>query len=250
MHLRELTKFLDEYFAISDCPDISLNGLQVEGKPHVKKIALAVDACSETFHKSAALKADILLTHHGIFWNRQFPVTGIHADRLKTLFKNNISLYAVHHPLDIHPEIGNSAGLIALLGFEKDKPFGESQGIYFGFTGSSKKPVAYSTLIKRIHRNLGVKPIGYKFGKDRIKTIAVISGSGASSVEEASEAQVDLFLTGELRHSSYHLAKELAINLVFCGHYATETIGIQLLGEVITKNFGLDTIFIDVPTGM
>ncbi|MFC1557682.1 Nif3-like dinuclear metal center hexameric protein, partial [candidate division KSB1 bacterium] len=111
MRLTTLTKFLNGYLAVENCPDIALNGLQVEGHADVSKVALAVDACSETFRKAASLKSDLLFTHHGIFWNRQYALTGIHADRIKTLIKNGISLYSAHLPLDIHPESGNNAGM-------------------------------------------------------------------------------------------------------------------------------------------
>jgi dinuclear metal center YbgI/SA1388 family protein len=250
MKLSELTRFIDDYLSISECPDISLNGLQVEGKPEVQKIALAVDACSETFIKAASLKADILITHHGIFWGKQFPITGMNADRIKTLIKNGISLYAAHLPLDIHPESGNNAGLIDELGLEKGEPFGEYKGILVGMTGICPEQIEYNAFLSKLSGWLKNKPVAYKFGKDIIKKICVISGGGASCIDQTSGTDIDLFLTGELSHSSYHLAKELNLNLVFCGHYATETLGVKRLGGVIENKFGLETVFIDVPTGM
>jgi len=250
MKLAELTSFLDEYLSIGDCPDSALNGLQVEGDPEVRTVALAVDACSETFCKAAALKADILMTHHGIFWGRQFPLTGIHADRVRTLLSNGISLYAAHLPLDIHPVIGNNVSLIEALGFSIDEPFGEYKGLKIGYTGVAGRAVAYSSFLRRIRKKLGVKPVAYKFGRDHIRTIAVVSGGGAAQLEETAGTDIDIFVTGELSHPSYHLAKELLINTVFCGHYATETLGIQRLGDTVKAKFNLETVFIDVPTGM
>jgi len=250
MKLTELTDFLDEYLSIADIEDKSLNGLQVECRSEVHKVALATDACLETFLKAASLRADFLLTHHGIFWGKQFAIRGIHAERIKTLISNGISLYAVHLPLDLQPEIGNNVELIKLLGFEVAKPFGMYQGVAIGYTGRRKKPVSYRTILNKLQKELGVKPNGYQFGTDRIKTIAVISGGGASMIEQVTGKEIDLFLTGESDHVSYHLAKELQVNLVFSGHYATETLGIRSLGRVIEEKFGLETVFIDVPTGM
>jgi len=250
MKLDELTSFLDEYLAIYEYADDSLNGLQVEGEKEVSKIALAVDACSETFLKAASLKADMLIVHHGIFWGKQFPLTGIHAQRIKSLIGNGISLYAAHLPLDIHREIGNNAGIIQLLGLEMHEPFGTYKGSKAGYIALCRKPVPYDTMIRRLRKKIGVKPVDYHFGSDLISKIAVVSGGGASTIWETPGTGIDLLLTGELSHVSYHLAKEMQVNIAFCGHYATETIGVRKLGEILEQRFSLDTIFIDVPTGM
>ena len=250
MKLKELTRFLDEYLAIADIEDISLNGLQVEGRPEVNKIALATDACLETFHKASALRSDLLLVHHGIFWGKPFALKGIHLERIKVLISNGISLYAVHLPLDLHAEIGNNIELVRLLGYTDAKPFGTYHGVTIGYSGSRKKPLSFDTIISKLKKKLGADPVGYRFGPDKITTVAVISGGGASMLEQVTGTPVDLFLTGELSHSSYHLAKELGVNILFSGHYCTETPGIRSLGTLLSERFGLKTTFIDVPTGM
>ncbi len=250
MKLYDLTKFLDEYLSVDSIDDSALNGLQVEGGPEVKKIALATDACAATFKKAASLRSDLLLVHHGIFWGKQYALRGIHAERIKFLLENGISLYAVHLPLDLHPEVGNNVELIRLLEFDVADPFGIYHGTPIGFIGRRKIPVSLQTILDTLTKELHADPLVYRFGNDRVKTIAVISGRGTSVLEQVTGSDVDLFITGEADHISYHLAKELKVNLIFSGHYASEILGVQCLGNLLHTRFGLDRVFIDVPTGM
>jgi dinuclear metal center YbgI/SA1388 family protein len=250
MQLKKLVQFLDEYLKIKDIEDSSLNGMQIEGKPEVQTVTLATDACAETFHKAAALRADILIVHHGLFWGNQYRITGIHAERFQTLLTNGITLYAVHLPLDLHPDIGNNVELVKLVGFTPTEPFGKYHGVVIGYKGKSEKPVRFDTILNTLRRQLNSEPIGFKFGSDRIKTIATISGDGASMLEQVADTDIDMFLTGECDHISYHLAKELKVNIVFAGHYATETLGVKRLGTIVSNKFSLKTVFIDIPTGL
>ena len=250
MKLYDLTKFLDEYLAVEGVDDVALNGLQVEGGPEVNKIALVTDACIATFKKAASLRSDLIFAHHGIFWGKQYALRGIHAERVKFLLENGISLYAAHLPLDLHPEVGNNVELIRLLDFDVTDPFGNYHGTPIGFIGRRKKPVSLQTILDTLTKELHADPLVYRFGSDHIKTIAAVSGRGSSVLEQVTGTDVDLFITGEADHTSYHLAKELKINLIFSGHYATEILGVQCLGNLLHKRFGLDTVFIDVPTGM
>ncbi len=250
MELYELTSYLNDYFSISEYQDSSLNGLQVEGSNEITKVALAVDACSETFSKASALRADLLFVHHGLYWGKPFALTGFHAARIKMLFKNELSLYAVHLPLDLHPEIGNNAGILKMLGCEIGEPFGEYHGIKIGYTGRFNGGIKYDDLLLKLQGSLNVMPAGYQFGKENICNIAVISGEGAPIVEQTVGTNVDTFITGEADHVRYHTAKEMGINLIFCGHYATETVGVKNVGALLEEKFSLETVFLDVPTGM
>jgi dinuclear metal center YbgI/SA1388 family protein len=250
MKLKELVRFLDEYLKIKEIEDNSLNGMQIEGKSDVQTVALATDACSETFIKAASLRADMLIVHHGIFWGKQYPITGIHAERFRTLLTNGITLYAAHLPLDLHPEVGNNVELVRLTGFTPTEPFGKYHGVVIGYKGISKKAVRYETIINTIRRKLNTETIGYTFGKDRITSLAVVSGDGASMLEQVTDTDIDLFITGENDHISYHIARELKVNIIYAGHYATETLGVKSLSRVLKKEHSLNTLFIDVPTGM
>jgi putative NIF3 family GTP cyclohydrolase 1 type 2 len=46
------------------------------------------------------------------------------------------------------------------------------------------------------------------------------------------------------------LAEELGINLLYAGHYATETFGVKALAARHGQDFGLPWTFIDRPTGL
>jgi len=256
MKLTELTDFLDNYLSVENIDDLALNGLQVEGNADVNTIALATDICTETINKAATLKADMLLTHHGLFWGKPLAIRGTHGIRIKSLLSNNISLYSAHLPLDLHPEVGNNGELVRILDFTIVEPFGIYHGVSIGYKAVREKPYTYQQFIEKLSNTLGAKPAGYQFGTDEIKTIAVISGDGASMIEQLANnkdktgSDIDLFLTGEQNHISYHIAKELQVNLVFSGHYATETLGVKCLGALLSKKFGIKTVFIDVPTGL
>jgi len=119
----ELVSFLDTFLNIKNIQDDSYNGLQVEGKDDIKKVICAVDAGLEIFEKAVEQNADMVIVHHGMFWNGLNPcITSWKKKRVEILLNHGISLYAAHLPLDMHPDVGNNAQLLTLLGFEKEKP--------------------------------------------------------------------------------------------------------------------------------
>jgi len=250
MDLKELVEYLDNFFEVKKWNDKSINGLQVEGKSDVSKVAFAVDACMEVFVKAKQLNADMIIVHHGLIWEGIKSVRGITKARLKFLLENDISLYAVHLPLDAHPTIGNNVQLLRLIDVEPEDSFAEYNGRNVGYFGKleSKKPLdsIINTLKDKLNANLSV----LKFGKDEVEWVGAVSGRGSFALAEAIDKGLDLFITGEADHSIYHLAKESQINVIFAGHYATETVGLKALMNVIRDEFELDTIFIDVPTNL
>ena len=236
--------------------DVSMNGIQVgsgSGDPsdvEIKKAAFAVDACMETFERAAGLNADMLFVHHGLFWGRPVQVDGAHYRRLKFLMDNNIALYASHLPLDMHPEFGNNAGICSALGITEPEPFGEYHGIKIGFKGQLPESCSMEQVLDKLgltaDRALSVLP----FGSAVINSIAVVSGGAADDVYQAMAEDVDLYITGDASHQIYHPCLENGINLICGGHYHTETWGVRLLSERTAADTGLETVFIDVPTGL
>lgn len=234
--------------------DVSMNGIQVgtaeDGDFEVKKAAFAVDACMETFERAAEAGADLLFVHHGLYWGKPLPVAGSHYRRLKTLIDNNIVLYAAHLPLDIHPDFGNNAGICSSLGIKNPESFGEYRGIKIGFKGELVTPKSLDGVLEDLglsrERALSVLP----FGPDLIKKVAVVSGGGADDVYQAMDEEADLYITGDAAHQIYHPCLERGINLICGGHYHTETWGVRLLAEKTTADLGIETVFIDVPTGL
>ncbi len=252
MKLEEIVQFLDDFLGIKDWEDKSNNGLQIEGKPEVRKIVFAVDACMDVFVRAKERDADMIIVHHGLIWGGIDYVRGIVKRRLKFLLDNEISLYAVHLPLDAHPKVGNNAQLLRLLEVEPEEQFGMYKGKPIGFYGKLENPMNLSEIVEILRNKLSERLIVLDFGDEKIEMVGAISGKGAFALVEAIDKGLDLFITGEAEHSAYHLAKECGINVIFAGHYATETLGVKALMNVIGEEFAgeIEVEFIDVPTGL
>ncbi len=252
--LKDIVKFLNNYLKIKDIKDTSRNGLQVRGKSEISKIAFTENASLDTFKMVLKEKVDLIVVHHGILWKTKYKKNPsfdkITKKRIRFLTKNNISLYASHLPLDRHKTIGNNSQLLKLLGAEIKSPFARSGKKFVGWIGKFKSPVFVARIIKILNKNLKTKCKTLLFGPPKIKTIAVCSGGGGSSVfYEALGKKVDLYLTGEISEV-YTSAKDAKFNVIFAGHYATETVGLKALMKIVRKKFEVKTIFIDDPTGL
>ncbi len=250
MRLEEIVEFLDEFLKIGEWRDKSVNGLQVEGKKEVEKIAFAVDACMEVFRRAKESEADLIVVHHGLIWNGLSSIRGLMYRRIEFLIRNGISLYAAHIPLDAHRSIGNNVQILRILDLEPEEEFGEYQGKNIGYIGSFKDKRDLDDVIKSLKEKLNPDLKVLRFGGNEVKRIGAVSGRGGFAIEEAIEKDLDLFITGEVEHEIYHIAREGEINVVFGGHYATETLGIKALMRVVSEEFEIKTEFIDVPTGL
>jgi dinuclear metal center YbgI/SA1388 family protein len=248
--LKKLTSFLDSELALSDFShDESVNGLQVEGRNSIKKIGVAVDACDYVFRTARERHIDFLFVHHGLIWGGIKSVRGVIKNRLRTLLDAGISLYACHLPLDWHPVLGNNAQILKLLSIKKKGDFGEYHGRKIGYWGSTKNEMSIKEFRSRIDKTLSTKSASTDFAK-KVKNVGVVSGSGWFAINEAERYGIDTFLTGEPSHSAYTLAEEMKVNLVFGGHYATETPGVKAVGRMLKKKYGSEVDFIDHPTGL
>ena len=246
---RQLKNLLD--FKRFEQADAASNGLQVgNDKLEIKKIALAVDASIESFTRAKAMNVDLLFVHHGLFWGRPIPLTGGHYKRVKFLLQNDLALYAVHLPLDAHPELGNNAGLAGHLGLQNAVPFGEYKGLKIGVRGRLPNPRTINALADRLCEGqagcLAVLP----FGPESNSEIGIVSGGAPETVHEAIEQKLDIFITGDASHVIYHECLEAGINIIFGGHYVTETFGIKGLAHYIGASFGIETVVLDIPTGL
>jgi dinuclear metal center YbgI/SA1388 family protein len=250
MKRSDLVAYLDDLLRVDEIEDVSNNGLQVEGAADVQRIACAVDASLATFEAARDADAHMLIVHHGLFWGKPVLLTGIHRQRIQTLLEAELSLYAVHLPLDLHPEVGNSATLARWLGLTDVAPFGEYQGMDIGVSGSLPVPLALPDLVTEVEAHLG-EPVlvTWPFGSSQAMRIGIVSGGGAFLVGEAAEAELDTILTGEPSHMVYHEARERGINVIFAGHYATETVGLRALADHLAVRFDLDIVFLHLPTG-
>ncbi|RLF86069.1 Nif3-like dinuclear metal center hexameric protein [Thermococci archaeon] len=247
----EIVNFLDEYLNVLAFPDKSRNGLQVEGKEEVEKIAFAVDACMDTFIKARTFGADMLIVHHGLIWGGIEYVRGLVQKRLKFLLENELNLYAAHLPLDLHPEVGNNAQLLKLLELEPREPFGSYNGLNIGYISEFDEPKPLPLVAQILVEKLKTDYVkAYEFGVEEIRRVGVVSGRGGFAIPEAIEKGVNLFITGEFLHDDYHTAKEGRLSVIAAGHYASETLGVKALMPILREKFGVKTVFIDNPTGL
>lgn len=250
MQLAELTSYLDEYLRIHDVPDYggALNGLQVESAGGVERIAVAVDATQATIDIAARSGADLLLVHHGLFWDGNQPLTGRRYRRIRALLTAEMAVYSAHLPLDVHPEVGNNAVLARELGVAIEGTFGEYKGSAVGVWGSLE--LRREALAARLDSVLGTRVQMIPGGPERIRRVGIITGGAGDQVRAARAVGLDAFITGEGAHHNYFDAEEGGVNLFFGGHYATEVWGVRALGEHLQRRFDLPWTFIDRPTGL
>ena len=255
MNLTELTEYFDSLLDLAAWKgrDNSLNGLQISRRDPlspITRVAFAVDACLETFERAVADQAQILVVHHGLYWGRELALTGEHYRRIRYVMDNDLALYAAHLPLDAHPEVGNNAGMAQALGLTDLEPFGIYKGAPIGFKGRLPQALDVNTICEVLFRGreqvLQILP----FGPKSIQTVGLVSGGAPYEVLQAIEQGLDLFITGDASHTIYHTALEAKMNVIFGGHYATETWGVRLLAQKLSKSKGLAVSFLDVPTGL
>lgn len=250
MKLDAVVRYLDDYLqvaAVRDSPE-AMNGLQVANQGEVSKVAAAVDLCEATVRQAAAAAADLLLVHHGLFWGGLRSLTGPTLRRTTGLTQNNIALYSSHLPLDCHPDVGNNPVLARQLGIAVRGGFGEHEGRQIGVWG--ELAIERAALMERINELLGVRARLLPFGPSRVARIGLVTGAGGSAIKEAAAAGLDTFISGEGAHWTFFDAEELGVNVIYAGHYATETVGVKALAEHLRERFGLPWVFLDHPTGL
>jgi dinuclear metal center YbgI/SA1388 family protein len=246
--LRDIISFSDRELRSSSFSDASLNGLQVEGRPEVRRTALGVSASLEFLRRAAADGADLAIVHHGLFWKGHMePVTGPLKKKLALLLESGMSLAAWHLPLDAHPRLGNNAALLRLLGASGLRPFGGYDGQNIGMSGTLKEPLSPQKAAALLAAGLDAKPLLFPYGPRPIRRVGAVSGGAARMFPQAAEAGLDLFVTGEAGESSQESARELGVSFISAGHYNTEKGGVLALGRLLERRFGIKTFFVDVP---
>jgi dinuclear metal center YbgI/SA1388 family protein len=244
----EIIAFLDELLEIETFADHGPNGLQVPGAREVSRVVTGVSAQRELFERAAGDGAQLVLCHHGLFWDFHTRAIGAAMkERLRLLFDADISLAAYHLPLDAHPEVGNNALICRELGLERAEPFGEHGGRAIGCVGRSRDGVAFADLRERCAAAFEQDPFAWESGPDPVHSVAVVSGAAAGDFAAAIAHGVDAFLTGEPAEHVMADALENGVHFVAGGHYATERLGIRRLGELVAERFGVEHRFVDIP---
>jgi dinuclear metal center YbgI/SA1388 family protein len=253
--LPEITGYLDTLLRVAEIPDSAnaLNGLQVECRRPIGRIVAAVDASQATIEGLGDPQpdrpwSDLLLVHHGLFWDGNRPLTGRRYQRVHGLFLRDAALYSAHVPLDVHPEVGNNAVLARDVGVTDLQPFGRYQGIHLGVSGSLS--ITRDALVRVLESHLHTRVHVIPGGPTELNRVAVVTGAAAGYVDEARTGGCDTLITGEGMHHTHFDAMEAGVNVLFAGHYATEQVGVKALAEQMSKHLGIPWTFHDHPTGL
>ncbi|WP_408608047.1 Nif3-like dinuclear metal center hexameric protein [Deinococcus arcticus] len=247
----QLVRYLGEYLNLGAFKDPSLNGLQIEGTPTVRRVAVSVDTSLKTLQHAADSGADLLIAHHGLFWGQPLPVTGPHRERVRTALMADLNVYAAHIPLDAHPEVGNNAMIARALSLQNPVPFGEWAGTKIGLAGELPFEQSLQDFADRVQKLTGEICLVHGGGRSpTVGRLGVLSGSGAGSIPEAAALGLDTLLTGEPEHKHFHDAFEYGVNVVYAGHYETEVFGVRALAAHLEDRFGLSWQFLHHPTGL
>ena len=248
--LDSLVVLLDKTLETAAFRDSSNNGLQIANDGTVTRVVAGVDASLRLLKEAAARGADCVVCHHGLSWGDSLKrITGLNHTLVSFAIEHNIAVYAVHLPLDAHPRYGNNAQLCQALGVVHKSPAFTYHGETIGYTAAYAKAISFSAFCDRIRASVNPDIRILNFGKKEIKTVGVVSGGASDMIDQAADLGVDAFLTGEPSLQGYNLAEHLNQNVVFAGHYATETFGVQALAKLISQRLRIHAEFVDFKIG-
>lgn len=248
--LLEVVRYCDRTLRTEKVRDYdgAMNGLQVENRGSVSRIAAAVDASLATVQLAIDSGADLLVVHHGLFWGARKPWTDKTYQLMRLLIGNNLAVYSSHLPLDMHPRLGNNARLCAALGLRGTEPFFLMKEQHLGLQSRTAIPLA--ELRRRLRQAVGAEPVLLPGGPTLCQRIGVVTGGAGGELHQAAREGIDTFITGEGPHWTFALAEELEVNVLYGGHYATETFGVKALSADLAKRFKLPWSFLDHPSGL
>lgn len=246
----ELVHYLDDYLHMHEVEDYGPNGLQVEGKAEVQRVVGLVDCHQPCVDAALAQGADMMIVHHGIFWGAARRLTGSYGRLVRSMMEANLNLYAAHLALDAHPELGNNAELARRLDLTVVDWWAKIKGTNLAALAEAPAGTTLDDLVQKLERRVGPVSLVQAHGPQQVRRVGVLSGSAPDFIGAAAQIGCDTFITGETDHAHYYDALNGGINVIFAGHYASETVGIQALGEHLVEKFGLTFEFIDLPTGL
>jgi dinuclear metal center YbgI/SA1388 family protein len=232
---------------IADFPG-SWNGLQIENSGAVTKVVAAVDACEAVIAEAVERGATLLLVHHGLFWSGVQPLVGAVRRKVKLALEHDLAIYSTHLPLDFHPTLGNNALLAKALGFKRCAPFLPHKGQTLGL--QTNVALSLEELVRRMEKAVDGPVHVCPGGPAQVRRVGLVTGGAGAEIAAAAAEGVDTFITGEGPHWSYTAAEEFGINVLYGGHYATETFGVKALAAHVSKKFRVPWEFIDHPTGL
>ncbi|MGN1163209.1 MAG: Nif3-like dinuclear metal center hexameric protein [Candidatus Ornithospirochaeta sp.] len=250
MTVHEYADYLSSLMDIGSFSDVSQNGIQIDSQDkELGKVAFAVDATLSSVSRAAEAGADILVVHHGLFWNKSLTITGDHYRRVKCAMTNNLMVYGCHLPLDAHGTYGNNARIADALDLCGREEFAYWNGKAIGVKGKFLCPLTIDEVMEKLGVGRTQVDLVLPPGKEKFSTVAVCSGSGSSEIGEAISSGVDLLVTGEIKHEVYWSAFEAGLSVLAFGHYRSEEYGVKALMEM-TEDMGIECIFLEGDTGL
>jgi dinuclear metal center YbgI/SA1388 family protein len=244
MKREQLADYLDRLLQPANFRDYCPNGLQVEGRPEIRRIVAGVTASQALLDAAVTRGADAVLVHHGWFWRGEDGrVTGIRRRRLGTLLAHDINLFAYHLPLDAHPELGNNAQLAARFGWQPEGRFGEQD---IGWLGRCVDGATAGSLAAALAAGLGRAPLLLGDPGRPVRRLGWCTGGAQGWFEQAIALGVDAFVSGEVSEQTTHLARESGVAYLACGHHATERYGVAALATHLAEQCGLQCEFVDI----
>ncbi len=247
--IRTLVDYCDRLLDPQHERDFGPNGLQLQGRREVQRIVTGVSACVELFERAAAAQADAVFVHHGLIWEGTAaqPYVGYRYERLAAAIGAGLHLVAYHLPLDRHAELGNNALAAKGLGLYSVEPFAAYRGTPIGMRGRYPEPIPATELVRRCRELFAREPLAFLTGPDPIASVGIVSGGAQGEFQQAIDAGLDAYITGEVSEWVPHVARESGVHFLSCGHHATERLGIRALGDHLATRFGLQHEFIDIP---
>ncbi|MBA3558466.1 MAG: Nif3-like dinuclear metal center hexameric protein [Gemmatimonadaceae bacterium] len=254
--LASIAQYLDALLRVSEFQDYpnAVNGVQVDSDSDIVRVAAAVDAREKTILLAVERGANLLLVHHGLFWGGVQPLTGPYLRRIRALLDSRVALYSSHLPLDAHPELGNNVLLARELGLRPTHGFARTKGVDIGVMGDTEMATQELTQLAHAFAQShgGVVRTSYMEPGRLTRRWAICTGAGASSdtIREATERGVDTLIVGEGPHHTAIEGEENGIVVIYAGHYATETLGVQALARHVSQEFSIPWVFLQAPTGI
>ncbi|MBB5350366.1 dinuclear metal center YbgI/SA1388 family protein [Haloferula luteola] len=248
--LADVCEWMDRELRIREIPDYSgaVNGLQLENDRPVLRVAAAVDASLPVMEEAVRQDVDLLVVHHGLFWQGARPLVGGNYRKWKTAIEGGLAVYSAHLPLDVHGEWGNNILLAQAIGLQVTGSFLEWKGLPIGLLGEMESH--REDLRKRLETAVAGPVHVCPGGPEDLGLVGLCTGGAGSQIAEAAERGVRTLITGEGPHWSFPLAEELGVNVFYAGHYATETFGVRRLVAELGRKFSLETQFLDHPSGL
>lgn len=243
MKLTDLNNYLNQLLRPEQFSDYCPNGLQVEGKQEIHHIVTGVTASFELLEAALAVKADAILVHHGYFWRGESAaITGIKKRRIQFLLQHELNLIAYHFPLDAHADFGNNVMLAKQLGLKAVGWAGDKNMLLLA---ELNQPLSLKDFLQMIELKLNRTSQVIGDLLQMVQKVALCTGAAQGYIEQAVNAGVDVYISGEISEQTVHIARETGVSYIAAGHHATERYGVQALGKHLAEKFGLIHTFID-----